>query len=125
MDKDKLIADLQVKVAELEKQLNLHKNAHHKAVEILQEQSNAEPFAWYKYYKEWGEHDFTKANDEGTLWTKEQFEKDGYTPLYTTPQTKLSNEEIDEVINGTAWVGTEEEIRLKIARAIEERHGIK
>ena len=42
------------------------------------------------------------------------------------PQTKpLSDEEIEEVINRTAWVGTEDEIRVKIARAIEERHGIK
>ena len=42
-----------------------------------------------------------------------------YIPLYTTPQIKkLSDEEIEEVINKTAWVGTEEEIRVKIAKAI-------
>jgi hypothetical protein len=36
-----------------------------------------------------------------------------------SPQLKeLTDEEIWEVINRTAWVGTEEEIRFKIAEAI-------
>lgn len=34
---------------------------------------------------------------------------------------ELSDEEIHEVINRTAWVGTEEEIRFKIAKAILEK----
>jgi hypothetical protein len=38
-------------------------------------------------------------------------------PLYTHP-ANLTDEEIWEVINRTAWVGTEEEIRFKIAEAI-------
>ena len=40
--------------------------------------------------------------------------------IYTcSPQLKtLTDEEIWEVINRTAWVGTEEEIRFKIAEAI-------
>jgi len=40
------------------------------------------------------------------------------TPLYTHPAKTLTDEEIWEVINRTAWVGTEEEIRFKIAEAI-------
>jgi hypothetical protein len=39
-------------------------------------------------------------------------------PLYTHPAKTLTDEEIWEVINRTAWVGTEEEIRFKIAEAI-------
>ena len=39
-------------------------------------------------------------------------------PLYTHPIKELTDEEIEEVINRTYWVGTEDEIRLKIARAI-------
>jgi hypothetical protein len=39
-------------------------------------------------------------------------------PLYTHPIKELTDEEIWEVINRTAWVGTEEEIRFKIAEAI-------
>jgi hypothetical protein len=35
-----------------------------------------------------------------------------------TPAKTLTDEEIWEVINRTAWVGTEEEIRFKIAEAI-------
>jgi len=36
-----------------------------------------------------------------------------------SPQLKtLTDEEIWEVINRTAWVGTEEEIRFKIAEAV-------
>ena len=31
---------------------------------------------------------------------------------------ELTDEEIEEVINRTYWVGTEDEIRMKIARAI-------
>ena len=34
------------------------------------------------------------------------------------PVKELTDEEIWEVINRTAWVGTEEEIRFKIAEAI-------
>jgi len=43
-----------------------------------------------------------------------------YIPLYTAPR-ELSDEEIHEVINRTAWIGTEEEIRFKIAKAILEK----
>jgi hypothetical protein len=39
-------------------------------------------------------------------------------PLYTHPAKILTDEEIWEIINRTAWVGTEEEIRFKIAEAI-------
>ena len=39
-------------------------------------------------------------------------------PLYTHPVKELTDEEIEEVINRTYWVGTEDEIRMKIARAI-------
>jgi tRNA A58 N-methylase Trm61 len=39
-------------------------------------------------------------------------------PLYTHQAKTLTDEEIWEVINRTAWVGTEEEIRFKIAEAI-------
>ena len=39
-------------------------------------------------------------------------------PLYTHPAKTLTDEEIWEVINRTAWVGAEEEIRFKIAEAI-------
>jgi hypothetical protein len=39
-------------------------------------------------------------------------------PLYSHPAKTLTDEEIWEVINRTAWVGTEEEIRFKIAEAI-------
>jgi hypothetical protein len=39
-------------------------------------------------------------------------------PLYTHPAKTLTDEEIWEVINRTAWVGTEEEIRFKIAEAL-------
>ena len=42
-------------------------------------------------------------------------------PLYTHQYSNLTDEEIWEVINRTAWVGTEEEIRFKIAEAILER----
>jgi hypothetical protein len=42
----------------------------------------------------------------------------GWLPLYTHPAKTLTDEEIWEVINRTAWVGTEEEIRFKIAEAI-------
>jgi hypothetical protein len=36
-----------------------------------------------------------------------------------SPQLKtLTDEEIEEVINRTYWVGTEDEIRVKIAKAI-------
>jgi uncharacterized protein with PIN domain len=34
------------------------------------------------------------------------------------PYKELTDEEIEEVINRTYWVGTEDEIRVKIARAI-------
>ena len=42
---------------------------------------------------------------------------DDVIPLYTHP-AELTDEEIEEVINRTYWVGTEYEIRMKIARAI-------
>jgi hypothetical protein len=43
----------------------------------------------------------------------------GLITITETPKYKdLTDEEIWEVINRTAWVGTEEEIRFKIAEAI-------
>jgi hypothetical protein len=42
------------------------------------------------------------------------FDLAGFKP----PANTLTDEEIWEVINRTAWVGTEEEIRFKIAEAI-------
>ena len=48
------------------------------------------------------------ADAEIQLWAYQQLEK----------ELTLTDEEIWEVINRTAWVGTEEEIRFKIAEAI-------
>ena len=48
---------------------------------------------------------FFKANDDDI-------------PLYTHPVKELTDEEIEEVINRTYWIGTEDEIRVKIAKAI-------
>jgi hypothetical protein len=70
---------------------------------------NNEPVAWI---------DPRELNmDVSTTVTKnKQF--DGDIPLYTHPAKTLTDDEIWEVINRTAWVGTEEEIRFKIAEAI-------
>jgi len=73
---------------------------------------NNEPVAWFdgKYYV------CPELGYEYTI--TEQHPKDlGWIPLYTHP-ANLTDEEIWEVINRTAWVGTEEEIRFKIAEAI-------
>jgi hypothetical protein len=76
------------RIAELEKQLNLHKNAHHKCVEILQEKQS-EPIAWVC--------DAFNVDFEEQGWARihPTKEKVAFIPLYTTPQTKpLSDEEI-------------------------------
>ena len=52
----------------------------------------------------------------GKLFARTQFTN--YVPLYNHPAKTLTDGEIWEVINRTAWVGTEEEIRFKIAEAI-------
>ena len=57
------------------------------------------------------------------------YNKDDF-PLYTTPQTKpLSDEEIDNICQEIACecqhIETDEWIYRVVARAIEERHGIK
>ena len=63
---------------------------------------NNEPVAW--------------MDDFGNVFEMEN--KLFYIPLFTHPAKTLTDDEIWEVINRTAWVGTEEEIRFKIAEAI-------
>ncbi len=62
------------------------------------------------------------AREDGVIAFHKQKEMDSqgfkWFPLYTHPAKTLTDEEIWEVINRTAWVGTEEEIRFKIAEAI-------
>jgi hypothetical protein len=66
---------------------------------------NTEPVAW--------------TDGKGHYFDKNSFfPVDDLTPLYTHPAKTLTDEEIWEVINRTAWVGTEEEIRFKIAEAV-------
>jgi hypothetical protein len=74
----------------------------------------SEPAAWFYQYP--GETGIFMCADAKAM---EGLEEKGYilTPLYTHP-ADLTDEEIWEVINRTAWVGTEEEIRFKIAEAI-------
>lgn len=76
------------RIAELEKQLNLHKNAHHKCVEILQEKQS-EPVG--RYYWESVADGIEMAIPSATT---PHYMKDDF-PLYLAPQTKLlSDEEI-------------------------------
>ena len=73
---------------------------------------NNEPVAWmYACNGVW-----TAFSDE--LPPDDAYDEATLTPLYTHPANTLTDEEIWEVINRTAWVGTEEEIRFKIAEAI-------
>jgi hypothetical protein len=72
---------------------------------------NNEPVAWGWYDLEIKR--FFPHWDEDLMENKE-----GCIPLYSHPAKTLTDEEIWEVINRTAWVGTEEEIRFKIAGAI-------
>jgi hypothetical protein len=65
---------------------------------------NNKPIAWINEYD--GLESFNPDNRQEWI------------PLYTHPAKTLTDEEIWEVINRTAWVGTEEEIRFKIAEAI-------
>ena len=127
----------QDRIVELEKQLELHKNAHHKCVEMMQAKQS-EPVAWTWFSSEentspytqmtgyttecwsWNKPDESVKVDEGTLM-----------PLYTTPQTKpLSDEEIIKIYNSIRsdkdmtweeWCKEE----IEFARAIEKEHGIK
>ena len=91
------------RITELEKQLNLHKKAHHKAVEILQEKQSAEPVAWW-CAKEYADSDMEGGHveelefnqpsihdPEGLIWEK---------PLYTHPAKTLTDEEITQVFDG-------------------------
>jgi hypothetical protein len=64
------------------------------------------PVAWI-VYDEFGDF-MLEATPEGDY---------DWIPLYTAPR-ELSDEEIRAVIDGTWWVGTEEEIRFKIAKAV-------
>ena len=64
---------------------------------------NNKPIAWINEYD--GLESFNPDNRQEWI------------PLYTHP-ANLTDEEIWEVINRTAWVGTEEEIRFKIAETI-------
>ena len=64
---------------------------------------NNEPVAWM---------------DDCSFFTEQPDDMEGVIPLYTHPAKTLTDEEIWEVINRTAWVGTEEEIKFKIAEAI-------
>jgi hypothetical protein len=66
---------------------------------------NNEPVAW----TDGNGHYFDKSSS---------FPVDDLIPLYTHLVKELTDEEIEEVINRTYWVGTEDEIRVKIARAI-------
>jgi len=56
--------------------------------------------------------------DDCSFFTEQPDDMEGVIPLYTHPAKTLTDEEIWEVINRTAWVGTEEEIKFKIAEAI-------
>ena len=56
--------------------------------------------------------------DDCSFFTEQPDDMEGVIPLYTHPAKTLTDEEIWEVINQTAWVGTEEEIKFKIAEAI-------
>ena len=123
------------RIAELEKQLDLHKNAHHKCVEIMQEK-HSEPVAWMQMHH--------KDNIPTKFSPVKVWEDD--IPLYTTPQTKpLSDEEIEQFAKRKAnqilmdllmpdvgepkkidWnIGCTNQHLVNFARAIEERHGIK
>ena len=84
-----------------------------------------EPFIWVKqdFDGEWIEVHAGKGIPLYTHPEKEykpnqtlecSFDLAGFKP----PANTLTDEEIWEVINRTAWVGTEEEIRFKIAEAI-------
>ena len=71
----------------------------------------------YKFGVDWGK------NDKSVTVVK--IHEDGVAEIVfvdyqerTHPTKTLTDEEIWEVINRTAWVGTEEEIRFKIAEAI-------
>jgi len=70
---------------------------------------NNKPVAWINRRGKSGEHGYLE-------WDKDD-DAEINTPLYTHP-ANLTDEEIEEVINRTYWIGTEDEIRVKIARAI-------
>ena len=107
MDKDKLIADLQAKVAELEKELDFNLSRFmelYNAVNRFPDkprtttQTNAEPVAWIKndtliFLKNytWG---------SATIHTQKEKDEEFTIPLYTTPQTKpLSDEEMNKAFD--------------------------
>ena len=111
MDKNKLIAELQAKVSELEKEkTRAFNNGYETGQKALT--TNAEPVAWMTVQEGVFSPSFRYSFSE----TK----KDGWIPLYTTPQTKpLSDEEIIKLFWDASW-GTDEDV-IKFARAIEER----
>ena len=121
------------RIAELEKQLELHKNAHHKCVEMMQAKQS-EPVAWTWFSSEENTSPYTQMTGYTTeCWSRnkpdESVKVDEGTliPLYTTPQTKpLSDEEIIKIFN-QIWNagGNTNGVMHRFARAIEERHGIK
>ena len=90
---------------------------------ILRQQANriaelekqGEPVAWMEYIQD----------EEWEVWYTEPTdlpEGHSYKPLYLAPQTKpLSDEEIDSIIYSVDWAYDP----ILLARAIEERHGIK
>ena len=82
---------------------------------IAELEKRGKPVAWM----------FQGAFDISTYVSFEKPNPDIYpnpTPLYTAPQTKpLSDEEIDSIIYSVDWAYDP----VLLARAIEERHGIK
>ena len=114
------------RIAELEKLLEHSVGSDCREMRYIQEIENKDariaelekqgkPVAWM----------FQGAFDISTYVSFEKPNPDIYpnpTPLYTAPQTKpLSDEEIDSIIYSVDWAYDP----VLLARAIEERHGIK
>ena len=96
------------RIAELEKQLDLHKNAHHKCVEIMQEKQS-EPVAWRSHWPSGWEYKDGKPPFK--LGPKDEL-------LYTTPQTKpLSDEEIVQL---KAEISAHKKTNQLLAQKIEQ-----
>ena len=110
------------RIAELEKEkARAFNNGYETGQKALT--TNAEPVAWTNDFC----LDLLKQGHEANLWTEKEKDEDDI-PLYTTPQTKpLSDEEINKLLipitNINIWDKPNE--LVKLARAIEERHGIK
>ena len=135
------------RIAELEKQLNLHKNAHHKCVEISKEQADriaelekesanlehslknalifidnakqSEPVAWMDKYGNVCTN-IQKKMYAGNITAQYNYDLNDI-PLYTTPQTKpLSDEEISELSEKHLDMDWQTGV-IEFARAIESK----